>query len=172
VNGKQHRFDAMVGAVTDDLYRFAYWLCGDRSLAEDLVQETLLRAWRFMDSLRDAGSVKAWLITTLKREHARLYERKRLRRSDVDVLALADTAAEGPDSSAEIAELRQRILALESQYREPLALQVVLGYSVAEIAEVMEISQSAVMTRLFRARKQVMAEADTSQATQPGGATP
>lgn len=156
MNSKQHRFDSMVGAVTDDLFRYAYWLCRDKHLAEDLVQETLLRAWRFMDNLRDTKAVKSWLITTLRRENARLYERKRLQRVDMEMSDISDAAGDTSWASAEVAELHTRIYALADDYREPLALQVILGYSVAEIAETMDLSKSAVMTRLFRARKQLL----------------
>lgn len=156
MSSRQHRFDAMVGALTDDLHRYAVWLCRDPTLAEDLVQETLLRAWRFLDSLRDADAAKAWLLTTLRREHARLYERKRFDYADVDLGTVADTGATGPDTEVEVAQLRRRVFELPAEYREPLALQVLLGHSVREIAEIMEISESAVMTRLFRARKQLL----------------
>lgn len=155
MNARQHRFEALVGALTDDLFRYACWLCGDRHIAEDLVQETLLRAWRFMHSLRDVNAVKAWLITTLRREYARLYERKRFDYADVDLLSIADSGGEGPEATLERDLLRQRIAALPTDYREPLVLQVILGCSVREIASIMEIGENAVMTRLFRARKKL-----------------
>lgn len=159
---RRHRFDAMVGAVTDDLYRYAVWLCRDPTLAEDLVQETLLRAWRFLDSLRDAAAAKAWLLTTLRREHARLYERKSFDYADVDLGTVPDMGAAEPEAEAEAAQLRRRLFELPADYREPLALQVLLGCSVREIAEVMEISESAVMTRLFRARKQLLSAVEAA----------
>ncbi|MDN5862194.1 MAG: sigma-70 family RNA polymerase sigma factor [Salinisphaera sp.] len=155
MTSKQHRFETMVAALTDDLFRYAFWLCRDRHLAEDLVQETLLRAWRFMDRLRDQAAVKGWLLTTLRREHARLYERKRLQQVDLDVTTVLDEHSRGPGSDAQVSELRQRLFALPADYREPLAMQVLLGCKVAEIAAVMELTESAVMTRLFRARKQL-----------------
>ena len=76
VASRQRQFDALVRAHTGDLFRYAYWLCGDEALAQDLAQETFLRAWRSLDTLRDTAAAKAWLITILRREHARLYERK------------------------------------------------------------------------------------------------
>ena len=157
---KQKRFELMVGALTDDLYRYGYWLCRDQHLAEDLVQETLLRAWRFMDQLRDSKVVKAWLITTLRREHARLYERKRLDIADVDQDFVEDPASIDLPLEMDRNLLRQEIMNLEVEYREPLALQVIFGYSVKEISAALELSDSAVMTRLFRARKQVLASFD------------
>lgn len=157
---KQRRFELMVGALTDDLYRYGYWLCRDPHLAEDLVQETLLRAWRFMDQLRDAKAVKAWLITTLRREHARIYERKRLDYADVDESVVEDPQSQDLLMEVDRNRMRREIMALDVEYREPLALQVVFGYSVKEIAQTLDLSPSAVMTRLFRARKRVLAQFD------------
>jgi RNA polymerase sigma-70 factor (ECF subfamily) len=50
---KQVRYEALVRALHADLYRYAYWLCHEKQVAEDLVQETFLRAWRALDSLKD-----------------------------------------------------------------------------------------------------------------------
>ncbi len=154
-NAQTARFNALVGAFTKDLFRYAFWLCRDRQVAEDLVQETLLRAWRSLDKLKDEAAVKPWLITTLRRENARLYERKRLEMVAVDVQTLPDEWADRHGGKEDIADLRTAIFALEADYREPLFLQVVMGYSTTEIAGVMELSQGAVLTRLFRARNQL-----------------
>src|SRR5215510_9471178 len=64
---------ALFEALRPDLLRFACWLCRDRNLAEDVVQEALLRAWRSRDSLTDRAAVRAWLLTIVRREYARLY---------------------------------------------------------------------------------------------------
>lgn len=60
---KQSRFLHLVSAYSGWLYRCAYWLSGESAAAEDLVQETFLRAWRFLDSLKDENSAKSWLTT-------------------------------------------------------------------------------------------------------------
>src|SRR5690606_15752279 len=74
---KQERYEALVNELYQDVYRYAYWLCKNSALAEDLVQETFLRAWRSLDSLQNDKAAKAWLFTILRRENARLYERYR-----------------------------------------------------------------------------------------------
>lgn len=156
---KQNRqdFEALVRGCTDDLYRFAYWLAKDSAVAEDLVQETLLRAWRAMDQLHDAAKVRAWLITTLRREFARLHERvapsEMLSLDQVeDVLSMPEPV----DGVLEHSELLRRVLELPRDQREALVLQIVFGYSQNEIAALLEITPSAVNNRLFRARRQLV----------------
>jgi len=136
-----------------DVFRFVYWLCRDRSLAEDVAQETLLRAWRSMDSLSDEKAVKPWLITIARRELARVFERKQLPMVDIDVAQQAEHEALAVTDQHEVHEMRRAIMKLDVIHREPLVLQVLLGYSTEEIATHLEISVPAVLTRLFRARQ-------------------
>ena len=70
-------FASLCESLRPDLFRFAFWLARDRNVAEDVVQEALLRAWRSRESLAEVTAAKPWLLTIIRREHARLYERKR-----------------------------------------------------------------------------------------------
>jgi RNA polymerase sigma-70 factor (ECF subfamily) len=152
---RQRRFDELCTALRPDLFRFAFWLSRDRAVAEDVVQETLLRAWRALDDLRDVQAARQWLLTIARREHARLYERKRLPTVDVDdLIAREELLLAAPDDT-ELQDLRRALLQLEDSYREPLVLQVLLGYSTEEIAKHMGLNVGAVLTRLFRARHQL-----------------
>ncbi len=150
---KRREFDRLSAELRPDLYRYAFWLCREAALAEDLVQETLLRAWRSADSLRQPDSVKQWLLTILRRENARHYERKRLETTDIDDLSPSQQAMLASSESHEVDDMRKALFCLSDEYREPLVLQVLMGYSTAEIAEMMDLKQGAVLTRLSRARK-------------------
>ena len=86
-------FEQVVRAYANDLFRYLYWLCRDRTLAEDLVQETFARAWAGWEDQRDEKAVRAWLYTIARNEHARTYERKRL---DVDPEVELDTLVAAP----------------------------------------------------------------------------
>jgi RNA polymerase sigma-70 factor (ECF subfamily) len=153
---KEHaRFERLVGPYAADLYRFALWLCGHDALAKDLVQETLLRAWRALDRLNDEAAVKSWLITILRREYARTFERKVPPISSIENVVIEEDEELAPEQRTERKQLQQSILELAPRYREPLLLQVVMGYSCDEIAEQLGISKAAVMTQLFRAREQL-----------------
>jgi len=157
VNPKQRQYEAMVRALSADLYRFAFWLSRSETVAQDLVQETLLRAWKNLDALRDAESAKPWLITILRREHARLYERKRFDTVELDDTVAEDAAFASPERSGDAAQVRDAMLKLPEKYREPLAMQVLGGMSCEEIAEATQQQPGAVMTQLFRARQRLKA---------------
>lgn len=152
---KQRRYETLVRALHGDLYRYAYWLVHDKAVAEDLVQETFLRAWKSLDSLKDEKAAKAWLITILRRENARRFERKQFDLTDIDDHHVADLHSTSPDQDAEHHLLRQKMAQLEPDYREPLILQVLYGFSGDEIATILELNRNTVMTRLFRARNQL-----------------
>lgn len=149
------RFDKLVGDYSKDVFRYAFWLCRDRSMAEELAQETFMRAWKAIDSLQDDSAAKSWLFTIVRRENARQYERKRLDLvDDVDFDRVGATREEY-DTSTEAFVLRRALAELPEEYREPLVLQVIGGYSTEEIADQLGIKAGAVMTRLFRARKKL-----------------
>ncbi|MDX2419198.1 MAG: sigma-70 family RNA polymerase sigma factor [Xanthomonadales bacterium] len=152
---RTRRFNELAEAYSTDLYRYAMWICGNDALAKDLVQETFLRAWRALDSLNDVGAAKSWLITILRREFARTFERKVPKFTDLDKVVVVDKDELEPDEQTERDLLRKGILELDSKYRDPLLLQVVFGHSCAEISEQLGISKSAVMTQLFRAREKL-----------------
>lgn len=116
-----------------------------------------MRAWRSLDSLRETAAAKAWLITILRREHARLYERKQFDITDIGELELDDRDAPTPERLGEAAVVRAAIQQLEPKYREPLLLQILGGFSCEEIATELELSNAAVMTQLFRARQKLKA---------------
>jgi len=148
-------FTRLLEMLRPDLMRFAWWLARDRSVAEDVVQETLIRAWKSREELKDPAAARPWLFTIARREHARLFERKRLPTVDVEeVEALGDPAL-ATDGDAGLIDLRRAIMKLPEEYRAPLVLQVLGGLSTAEIATELGLTQAAVLTRLFRARNRL-----------------
>jgi RNA polymerase sigma-70 factor (ECF subfamily) len=151
-------FASLCDALRPDLFRFAFWLARDRGVAEDVVQEAFLRAWRSRESLADAAAAKPWLLTIIRREHARLFERKRHETVPLDEL-VADGSPElaAEDTDQETLDLRRAIFTLEADYREPLVMQVLMGLSTQEIADQLGLTQAAVLSRLFRARQKLRA---------------
>jgi RNA polymerase sigma-70 factor (ECF subfamily) len=149
---RRKRFDRLVAAMHRDMYRYAAWLSRDPAVAEDVVQEAMLRAWKSLDALREDAAAKQWLLTIVRRENARHFERRRLETVDIDDLTAAQSAMLADTDDADLDEVRMAIFRLDDEYREPLVLQVLLGHSTGEIAELMNLRQGAVLTRLHRAR--------------------
>lgn len=158
---RRQRFDRVIAPCHADMYRYAAWLSRDRSIAEDVVQEALLRAWKSLDALRDEDAAKPWLLTIVRRENARWFERRRLETVDIDALTPGQQALLAETADPREEELRAAIFRLDDDYREPLVLQVLMGFSTNEIAEMMGLTQGAVLTRLHRARHRLKAEVDS-----------
>jgi RNA polymerase sigma-70 factor (ECF subfamily) len=149
-------FELVAKHYRRDLVRYAYRLSGNRHTAEDLVQESLARAWRSFNRLQDLAAVKGWLYTIVRRENARRFERVQPRESVIP----AEEVAAGHktyDTSTEAFVLRRAIRELPAEYRAPLVLQVIHGYSQQEIAVRLGLTSAGVGTRLFRARKKLRA---------------
>ena len=173
---KEQKFKQLVDAYHKNLYRYAYWLTGQKSVAEDIIQETYLRAWKSIDQLRDINAAKPWLITILRRENARLYERKRF--DYVDGVELDHLPGKGGELglSPEVWALESQLKVLPVKYREPLLLQAIDGYTMEEISHILGIPSKTVATRIHRARSRLRKELKESSDRQssvgevkPGG---
>lgn len=162
------RFEALVNALSPELFRYAYGLCRNRQQAEDLVQETYLRAWRARDALRDIQAARSWLYTILRREFLR--DIAHTRPEAVDPADLDAVAPVDYDTSTEAFTMRRALADLPLAYREPLLLQVIGGFSCEDIAAILELTPNATMTRLSRARRKLRdtLTGDADQATHGG----
>jgi RNA polymerase sigma-70 factor (ECF subfamily) len=152
LRGKEQTFETVVRAHAAALYRFAFWLCRDRQLVEDLVQQSLSRAWQSWSSLRDVEHAREWLLAICRNENARAW-RNRTRAGNREA-KVADGAT--PNDVERIAgdmDLRRALEAMPLAYSEPLLLQVLGGFTCAEIAELLGTTEGAIMTRLSRARQ-------------------
>lgn len=148
-------FQALCERLRPDLLRFALWLTRNNSLAEDVVQESLLRAWKSRHSLLNERAAKAWLCRIVRNEYARTFERKRFVLTDLDSLVATDDLSLAAEDDPDVIDIREALQRLAEQYRRPLEMQVLFGYSVVEIAAQMHLSKAAVLSRLFRARNQL-----------------
>jgi RNA polymerase sigma-70 factor, ECF subfamily len=156
----RRRFEQLVLPHVDAAYNLARWLTRNDHDAEDVVQEAMLRAYRFFDGLR--GEPRPWLLAIVR--NACFSWLKRNRPADVESLddnAPADEAA-GPELTAardlERGKLNDAIAALPVAYREVLVLRELEDLSYKDIARVAEIPIGTVMSRLARARR-LLAEA-------------
>jgi RNA polymerase sigma-70 factor, ECF subfamily len=152
---RQHSYMQLVRLYHADLYRYSCWICRSADIAEDLVQDTYLRAWKSIDLLQNEASAKAWLFTILRNENARRFERKQFQYQDVEQDLLLDEHQVSPEQLYSQQQLLKLVESLEPEYSEPLILQIIGGFSGDEIALLLDLNLNTVNTRLFRARKQL-----------------
>ena len=161
------RFEADVLVHLDDLYRAALRLTGNAAEAQDLTQDTCLRAFERLDQLRSPGAARVWAFTILRSIFLRRIERQS-RTAGVDVIdwplleageVLQDTYESlRPIQETPLGEVREALQRLPLPYREPLVLAHVGGFSYKEISEILAIPLGTVMSRLFRARRLLRSE--------------
>lgn len=166
----QHRrtFEAQALPQLDAVYRVALRLAGEEALAEDLVQETMLKAYRAWHQYRHGTNLRAWLLTILRNTFINQYRRTKRAGPQVDVHAIeAHTVfGEVQEIDPEGAffdrivddEVLRAIDALPDEFRETLVLSDVEGLPYAEIAEITGVPIGTVKSRLFRARQALQRE--------------
>jgi RNA polymerase sigma-70 factor (ECF subfamily) len=165
--GSRGAFEDLVRLHADRLYAVVLRVSGDPHEAEEVVQETFLRAWRNIGRFQGRSQFFTWLYRIGVNEARRSQERRRSRPQPAP-LADADTQVpderQAPAARAEAHELRRAlqaaILALPLDYRLPLVLRDVEGLSTAQAAAVMELGEAAFKSRLHRARLTVREAVD------------
>lgn len=177
VRTRDETFARYVLPETDVLYRVARTLTGQPADAEDLVQETLLRAYRAMDRF-DGEHPRAWLLTILRNAEHNRHRRRRPRLLD-DPDQAVDTLSDqhGDDGNPEHlvvdrcfgTEVEAAFTALPYKYRQVVAIVDVEGLGYAEAANALGIPVGTVMSRLHRARKRIRLHLIAAGVTVHGG---
>jgi RNA polymerase sigma-70 factor (ECF subfamily) len=166
---KRTEFERQALAHLDALYGAAYRLTRNARDAEDLVQDSLLRAYRFWDSFQQDSNCKAWLLRIVTNTFINEYQRKKRSREVLDAATAEQTATDGVlvQATANDKQSPQQVLlqqsvsddvqraldSLPDDFRTAVILCDMQGLSYKEIAEIMECPVGTVMSRLFRGRK-------------------
>lgn len=156
-------FQADAVPYLDVLYRFAFQLTHDVQTAEDLVQETMLKAYRSWSQYRSGTNLRAWLFTILRNtfltQRRDWQERvRKVKMHDVEEYAILGAGQEA-DPEGDFFdrlvddEVLQAIAELPPHYREALLLSDGEGLKYHEVAEVLGVQLGTVKSRLFRARQ-------------------
>ena len=160
---KRRAFEKEALPHLDTVYRVALRLANDPTQAEDLTQETLLKAYRSWHQYKSGTNVRAWLLTILRHTFINEYRRDKNRGNTVDVgeyeqftvfPEVQDADPEGSFFDKIVdEEVLRAIDSLPEEFRECLVLSDIADLSYAEIAEIMQVPVGTVKSRLFRARK-------------------
>jgi RNA polymerase sigma-70 factor (ECF subfamily) len=152
------RFHRLIEPHLEALFRAAYRLAGTRADAEDLVQDTCIRAFQRVTELQESQAVKAWLLSVLYNRFvdcSRRAERSPVAPESITTIDRSVSPEPSPEEHAMIHQseeaLHQAWLKLEPSQQALLALRAE-GYSSAEISEITEVPIEALYARLYRAR--------------------
>jgi RNA polymerase sigma-70 factor (ECF subfamily) len=162
-------FEELLSEHLDALYRTALRLCGGRRAdAEDLLQDSMLRAFGRFAELREPAAARAWLFRILVRTNLnRLRTRRRraemlssdLTQQEFEDALAAWRSAEAPDERTDLLLTRERVAdaleALDEELRSVVWLTDVEGFRQREVAEMLDIPEGTVASRLFRARRKL-----------------
>jgi RNA polymerase sigma-70 factor, ECF subfamily len=159
VRNREDEFERVVIPHTRSLLGFARRIALNSSSAEDLVQETLLLAWRGLHQLETGTNARAWLFRILVNASN---AQKRKLRSSAAALALTPEMSAASDAQSEFIEVFQALDRLGADQRTVLLLSVVEGFTCKEIGEILIVPIGTVMSRLSRARE-AMREALSAQ---------
>lgn len=161
----RQRFESRILPYLNDLHRAALRLTGTISEAEDLVQETCLRAYQSLDQLRHEEAAKAWVFSILRSVFLRRAERAAAQPPLVSLEDLEASLLDRGEALRDLyemylplgaalrAEVREAILTLPLPHREIIILAHIGGFSYREMARILEVPMGTVMSRLFRARR-------------------
>lgn len=145
-------FEHLVKRYRQQLAAAAYHLCGDKEVAQDIVQDTLLDAYRGFDSLRDPAKAGAWLYAILRRKAVSY---RQTRKSEVELVVEPTTP--GPESTESLVRgiITEQMSHLPNEDREILAGKYLLGLSYQELADSLGIKEGSVRVRCFRAKERL-----------------
>jgi RNA polymerase sigma-70 factor, ECF subfamily len=155
LNSREKEFGEVALPQTRNLLRFARRLTADQAAAEDLVQETLMRAWRGFDQFRGGTNARAWLFRILLNN---FYGQGRKGRLTLVPLGQTDKAGAGGGVAA--LEVKQALANLPVEQRTVLMLGVVEGFTCREMSEMLHIPIGTVMSRMSRARQAMRSQLD------------
>lgn len=160
--GDREDFERLVLPHVDAAYNVARHLVRQDAGAADVVQESLMRAWRYFGSFRGADALP-WLLQIVRNAAYAVLERRPEVSLPEDMPVIDTRAGEGSDPAAELIEkvdaemLRRAVDALPAMYREVIVLRELEGLSYKQIAAITGAGIGTVMSRLSRARRQLEA---------------
>lgn len=163
------RFRSIVMPHIDEAYRLAHWLTGNRTDAEDVVQDASMRAFRAIRNYT-GGSARSWVLSIVRNTTYSWLRKNRpaavvtvddLEAVELEQASPGDRDGDNPEAAliakADADQLRSAIAALPTAFRETLVLRDIEGLDYREIAQATEVPIGTVMSRLARARQRLMA---------------
>ncbi len=149
--------EALIETIPN-LRAFAHSLCGDGQLSNDLVQETLLKAWAHKESFVPDSNLKAWLFTILRNTYFTHYRKSQREELDEDHAAMNASVPPTQLMQLEFEDMRKALMRLSPDHREALLLITAEGFSYEDAARVCGCAIGTMKSRVNRARSRLVEE--------------
>lgn len=149
----QRTYEDCVNQCADSMFRVAYRLTGNRTLAGELVQETYLNAWKGLESLTDPKKMRSWMFAILRNQYTNLLRKESRAAKTTDLIDCIP--AREPRESETSDAVQDAIAMLDEKHRMPVLLVAMEGLSVEEAAEVLQVPKGTVLSRLHRGRSKL-----------------
>ena len=160
-------------AAIPKLRAFALSLASHADYADDLVQETLMKAWNHQQSFQEGTNIKAWLFTILRNEYFSQLRKRRREVEDADGdYASSVTTPGSQESQLDMADLRIALQQLPDDQREAVVLVGASGFSYQEVAEICRVPVGTVKSRVNRARNKLAVLLGNAPAPATSGEAP
>lgn len=150
-HGDLGAFEALVRAYQADVWRLCFHLLGNSSTADDVAQDALVRAYRFLPRYRGDSKFSTWLFAVTRNCCLDELRRKKRRAALVDAVAGVPPPRTG-DPGARL-EVKEALDSLPQELREPVVLIDMFGHSYKDAARVLGIPEGTVKSRVHRARE-------------------
>ncbi len=148
---RKQLFENCVAQCADSIYRVAFRLTGNQTLASELVQETYLNAWQSIGKLKSEDRMRAWMFSILRNQYTKLL---RVEKKAVNVTGeLSDISQPSEDQSSVSDRVNQALSKLKEPQKMVVLLVSMEGFPVNEAAQMLDLPKGTVLSRLHRARE-------------------
>ena len=149
----QQRFEACVDAYADSLFRVAYRLTGNETMARELVSETYLNAWQNLSTLSDLDKMRGWMFSILRNQYTKILRAEKKATATTD--QFAHVAATSTTENDQNLLVQDALESLDDKFKLPLLLVAMEQLSVDEAAGVLQLPRGTVLSRLHRGRQKL-----------------
>ena len=156
----------LIDQHADAVFHLAYGILHDRGLAEDVVQETMIKAWQSLDSFRGEAAIRTWVLRIAHNTSISALRRRRdqsMAPEDLPDRPSGDETASRADGRNDLAQVRTALEALDETSRSIVVLREVEGLSYQQIADALDVPVPTVKTRLLRARRTLQAAVEPTE---------
>lgn len=153
--GDREAFGRLYQSVALDMYKMALYTLGNREDAEDAVSETFVEAYKGMHNLREEESFKPWIMRILSIRCKRRIGGYIKEKGNIDLDDYIEQGEQGDGGHSKRAEVLEAMNRLEPEERELVVLSVLHGYTMREIADIKELPQGTVSSKLHRTLKKL-----------------